>query len=525
LAHLDLTLSIESGHMRVRQAWDDLVLLAGDLVGQVRESVAGAPCIRLDATVFEAHDDDGPLSLSVQSATTHGTPVQTLIAERDTHGRVVLTYLAVPAVDWPSTPNPPLELRRERDGFTGALTCFLVLPPDTDDATFALTWDPSSTGHDDPMAVSSLGESGSTPTSGMVGDLWRTYVICSTGPLAHYTTGDISVWWLTSPAFDVAEVTQQLGSAYQAMAATFDAERHPYRVFVRACPYRGMNASAHPASFVVALDPDAPADARTLQRTLTHELVHEWLHLDGPADETTWFNEGAADYYALVIAHRRNIIDVGTFASQVNTAARLGYANPFHGRTLHEAANHYWTDFRAHRLPYARGMFYLADLNARLQEADQGDGLDDLVRAMLRRQRRGEAVGLAKWCALVNERLGGDEHAEVRRMVFDPGGYPRPGAFGPVLTLGKTEVPIVDPGFHVDTFPTRQIHGLVTGGPADQAGLVEGEPAQMPTYEQAANLNVGEHLVVTVHRADRPTRINVGLGETTVVIPQWHPRA
>jgi hypothetical protein len=526
VTHLSLSLSIDSDGLQVVGRWDGLVLARGEVLGEIRMFIAGAPCVALEADEFAARDERGPLPLREATTEGEGEPVRRWTVERATKGRIVVSYLATAVTEWLPSPHPPLELRREADGFSGAFKCFLVLPPGVEEASFELTWESASDAADTagPVAVCSLGQAGGSQSavSGVGLDvLTHTYVMCSTDPVAHHAVGDISTWWLTAPPFDVKPFTQQLSDTYREMAATFDAAPHPFRVFLRASPHRGMSASAHPASFVVAMDPTTPADERVLQRTVAHELVHEWLHLDGPTDSVTWFNEGAADYYALVVSLRRGVIDDQTFLSEVNTAARLGYASPFHGLTLVEAERLYWSDFRAHRLPYVRGMFYLADLDARLRQHKEQHTLDQGVRQVLSKQRAGMHVGLAEWCAIIDDLLGEDERAKIGRFVFNPGGRPRQGTFGSRFIIHDTEVPIVDPGFAADTFPARQVHGLVPGGPADRAGLTQGETVQLPTYEEAANLNVGDELIAEVWRDGRLVPLAIPLGGRSIVVPQW----
>lgn len=195
---------------------------------------------------------------------------------------------------------------------------------------------------------------------------------------------------------------------------------------------------------------------------------------------------------------RHGLIDETTFLSEVNTAARLGYANPFHHLTLREAARLYWTDFRAQRLPYVRGMFYLADLDARLRQSRRQHSLDEVVRQVHVQQRAGHQVDIQEWCAIVTRLLGQDERAQVQSLVFSPEGRPGDGTFGSRFTIKEMEVPLVEPRFDPATFPTRHVHGLVPGWPADRAGLRKGEPVQLPKYEEAANLNIGEELIVEV---------------------------
>lgn len=304
----------------------------GETLGQLSTSIAGAPAIGLDDDAVTATDDLGPIPLAAGvEAVPDGTPVRRWRAARSTVGPVEVSYLAQPVSGEPRPTTPPLELRREGHGLSGALKCFLVLPPRPDDLTFEVRWRPQSgeDAGDGRMAVSSLGEGpgrdGDLSGAGLelLGD---TYMM--RGPLGHHRDGDMSTWWLTMPAFDVEAFTAHLGTTYRLLAEAFDVPARPYRVFLRTSPHRGANASAHPASFVMTTNPAAPLDLQRLEATITHELVHEWLHVDGPAEETTWFVEGVADYYSLVLPFRAGLIDEDTFLGEVSIAARMGYASP-----------------------------------------------------------------------------------------------------------------------------------------------------------------------------------------------------
>ncbi len=203
------------------------------------------------------------------------------------------------------------------------------------------------------------------------------------------------------------------------MSEAFDAPAHPYRVFLRSHPHRGANASAHPASFVMAVNPADPLDEASLYETVAHELVHEWLQLDGPPEDVTWFVEGAADYYSLVLPLRAGLLGEEDFLRAVNTEARECYANPRRTLTLARAQQLFFTDFFAHRLPYARGMFYLADLDGRLRGATAGrQGVDDVVREVVRTRRAGHRVGVEQWCARVQEVLSEPERPVLQSLVL-----------------------------------------------------------------------------------------------------------
>jgi predicted metalloprotease with PDZ domain len=295
MPHLSVTLVADPRGLRVTWRLDGVALATGDVLGRLPLSVAGAPTLDLADDALVARDDRGPVPLRAGTAEgEEGEDERRWSVARPTSGPVEVSYVAEPAADEPRAATPPLELRREGGGLSGALKSFVVLPPCPDDLEFGLRWD-GSRGGDGWTAVSSLGEADGVSAGAGLERLGDTYVMCGDLAQPHRRDG-LSVWWLTDPGIDVDAFAARLGTTYALMAETFDAPTHPYRVFLRTHPHRGLNGSAHPASFVMALNPAAPLDTGSIYETLAHEVVHEWLHLDGATEDVTWFSEGAADY-------------------------------------------------------------------------------------------------------------------------------------------------------------------------------------------------------------------------------------
>jgi predicted metalloprotease with PDZ domain len=341
----------------------------------------------------------------------------------------------------------------------------------------------------------------------------------------HHRDGQLSTWWLTPPGIDVDAFSARLGTTYQVMSEAFDAPAHPFRVFLRTHPHRGATASAHPASFVMAVNPANPLDEASLYETIAHELVHEWLRLDGPAEEVTWFVEGAADYYSLVLPFREGLLDEDAFLSAVNLEARECYANPRRHLTIREAQQTFFSDFLAHRLPYARGMFYLTDLDERVRRATSGHkSVDDVVRDVLRRRRDGERVGIEEWCARVREVLPDAEQPYLDALVFTGTGVPAKDCLGSRFGSETVQVPVLDLGFEPSTFVNRRMRGLVAGGAADRAGLREGDSIDLPRYPEIVRLNAGDVLNIDVTRDGETIRTAIPLTGETAPVPQWFKR-
>ena len=532
MGHLLVTLSRVSRGLLVTWQLHDVVLNEGEPLGQLPLSVAGAPTLQLDDDALRASDDRGAIPLTTSATENEdGEPVRQWSVQRATTGPVEASYLAEPASEAPRPATPPLELREEGSGLSGALKCFLVLPPGPEDLTFALRWR-TRTGQgsgDSWMAVCSLGEGdGSHGELAGIGLelLGDTYVMCGDLAQHHRRDGQLSMWWLTPPGIDVEGFSARLGSTYRLMSEVFDAPSHRYRVFLRTHPHRGGNASAHPASFVMAVNPANPVSEASLYETLAHELVHEWLRLDGPVDEVTWFNEGAADYYSLVLPFRAGMLDEEAFLRAVNFEARECYANPRRELNVRDAQQLFFSDFFAHRLPYARGMFYLADLDARLKRATSGRHcVDDLVRDVVRRRRDGERVGIEQWCARVGEESGEAEMSILDAMVFTGAGRPGGECFDSRFEKETVRVPVLDIGWDPITLLTGRVQGLVPDGAADRAGLREGQTMDLPSYPEMIRLDVGDALEIGVARDGATTQIAVPLTGESAPVPQWSRRS
>lgn len=456
-------------------------------------------------------------------------PVREWHVRRATVGSVTLTYLSEPVEDAPAPATPPLELRREGTGASGVLKCFLIVPSAADDElTFDIRWQPSPEGA--PWIVtSSLGE-GDGPDRRMAGTgrerLEDTFMMWGDLAARHHRFGALSTWWLSPPGFDVSGFTERLAVTYQAMSEAFEQAAHPYRVFLRNQPYRGANASAHPASFVLAVNPKDPLAVSSLDELVAHELVHEWLQLDGPHEEVSWFVEGAADYYSLVVRLRSGALSQAAFVQAVNVEAREAYASPRRHLSLAEADRVFFTDFLAHRLPYARGMFYLADLDARLRCASAGHRcLDDLVREVVQARECGHVVGVEQWCRSVGEAIGVPEEPRLAAMVTTGAAHPRADSFGPDFGMRMVRVPTLDFGFDPMTLVTRQVQGIVPDGAAERAGLREGDLVSLPRYSDIVGMNVGDAVNVSVERDGHTHQLVLPLTGETVSVPQWYALA
>jgi hypothetical protein len=141
MAHLLVTLAVDPRGVLVTWLLDDVALNAGELLGQLPFSIAGAPTLQLEGKITAAIDDLGPVSLVTSLTDSNdGEDLRCWSVGRSTSGPIEVSYLAEPSAEEPRPATPPLELRGEGVGLSGALKCFLLLPPGPEDLTFELRW-------------------------------------------------------------------------------------------------------------------------------------------------------------------------------------------------------------------------------------------------------------------------------------------------------------------------------------------------------------------------------------------------
>jgi len=140
---------------------------------------------------------------------------------------------------------------------------------------------------------------------------------------------------------------------------------------------------------------------------------------------------------------------------------------------------------------------------------------------VVRRRDQGERVGLDEWCALVEDVLADPELPVLDALVLT--GQDRPGedCFGPRFEQETVQVPVLDLGFDPGTLVTGRVRDLVPGGPADRAGLREGEAIDLPRYSEIVRMDAGDVLRVGVTREGETTRIDLPLTGETAAVPQW----
>jgi len=248
---------------------------------------------------------------------------------------------------------------------------------------------------------------------------------------SFYYAGDImglekegcGFYWLKNHRLPGEEVGRFVTELFGKMAAFFHDQKEPYHVFSRKIPeaLTGRNkigGLALTRSFLYLYPMENPPGEKTLKFLFPHEMVHNWPKLvDEPFGTCTWYVEGTAEYYSVVLPDRYGMLTREELTAQLNKRARDYYENPRIAVTNEFAGENLFIDSEATLIPYGRGFFYLLKMDQEIRNATNGiKSLDDVVLAVLSRTRAGEKCGNDTWLEEVKKAAGLDISQEFEEM-------------------------------------------------------------------------------------------------------------
>jgi hypothetical protein len=466
-------------YIDVSLAIDGPTAKAGATLLRMPLIVASIPTPRYDGEAIQARDDSGglPLTQKDEPPTSSGTYRQWLVS-RQTMGNVVVTFRAPMRAVGPTTrPGPLFDLRAESGGLNGAGIAFLPLPISETSYLINVHWDLSSMPQG-ARGVWSMG-AGDASTTGKAEMLADTYY--AAGPLKSFPADPSSaytMYWLGDPPFDARVVAERIQKFYLFASQFFGDQGGEYRVFVRKNPYHGGGGTSLTRSFMFGYSDERIPKPDEMHGLLAHEIVHNWPGLQGEHGDTAWYSEGAAEYYSILLSYRAGVYDAAKFLSEINKRASAYYTNPLQALTNEQAAEKFWTDSRAQRVPYGRGFMYLAQVDAEIRAASEGKrSLDNLVLELRSRQKGGAKHGVSEWLELVTKELGSNAQQEFHAMTSGHRLVALKSSFAPCFSSEASEDKDFDLGFDMKSVEggDRRVHALVAGSAAAKAGLQEGD--------------------------------------------------
>jgi predicted metalloprotease with PDZ domain len=123
---------------------------------------------------------------------------------------------------------------------------------------------------------------------------------------------------------------------------------------------------------------------------LSHELTHTWIPFKtsqaAEAPSTMfWFSEGFTEYYSYVVRLLAGFEEFPMFLDEMNELMNEYWTSPVRNIPNHQAAEEYFTNQKAGRLAYLRGLLIALNWNAAIRSASHGqESLNDLVRTLVK---------------------------------------------------------------------------------------------------------------------------------------------
>ncbi|MGW8338986.1 hypothetical protein ACWGY7_03090 [Xanthomonas axonopodis pv. khayae] len=447
-------------------------------------------------------------------------------AGRATQGDIWIRYV-VPAAphDVPHS-GPITYLQNSGGGLSGAFESFLLAPRLGAPIDIAVRWrlPPGQ------QAVSNW-QSGDFERRTTFSELAGTLFVV--GPLVHapeqLSDRALVVAGLGRQQEEVALARQWFAKAFPVMRSAFHgASRAGYRIMFFSHDRQSFDSgTSGVGGFLYFLPASARLDDQKSHPIIAHEMVHSLAAVylpdtDGPGD---WYNEGIADYAALVLPNAAGLYTPREYLDLVNAEAAFYYLNPLRHTPNADIAKSKWSKDNAWSLGYTRGALYFANLDARLRAHGAKLTVIDLVRKM-NAVGSDHSLGLKDWEHVLQHSAGPWALAEWHAMLAGQLLQPVPGAFGACLVARPIVAGHYALGFSTNNMDKGdRVAKVVPGSNAFNAGLRDGDMLREAFLEQGLNERYDSQTTVRVMRDGKAMDFTYAPREGQELAYRWFPRS
>ncbi|KAB2570672.1 hypothetical protein DBV05_g10659 [Lasiodiplodia theobromae] len=410
------------------------------------------PTARYDGDALQADDDDGPLPLVIIDDEPSNIQMRYWNTTRATSGNVTVRFTAYPRQVETDDPFGPLfDIRQNDNGLVGSAWALVPTPSSDQSTNYTISWawdlshSPSWT-----RGVWTWGESSSSSSSPIVSvntldhlqyTFWAVGNITSYPAADSASSSDFGMYWLVPPPFNTTAVATFVQNFF-AFSTSFwhDTSNDPYRIFVRWNANLMGGGTALYRSFTFGYNNASTTGEHDLELLLAHEMTHNWPTMEGSNANITNFVEGSAEFYSLRLMWRGGFMDDSAYLAEMNSRVAYYYNDPYVNASDAAVQDDPWGDLRLQKIPYGRGLIWLANLDAELRERWNGTvSLDVLELALLERVRGGLSYTLEDFFGLLRQYLGDYAVAEYEQIAT---GSPllklRDGSLGPCFDVVQT---------------------------------------------------------------------------------------
>ncbi len=362
----------------------------------------GWGCVRFSKwDDFSIEDENGLLSYSIrEEVTPYGIHYEYLNLDRVPCGEVRWSYRLYPRI-LPEVyqSSPYFDFRSEPFGASGSGAFMLIMPENADDVNCSIQWELGNM-PEGARGVWSLG-CGNVHAATDLNTLRFSYY--AVGMMGAEEDGEFGIYWFGTPLFDVQSVTGRLKDLFAYMRNFFHDSDPTYRIFVRLDPFKKSGGgTALRRSFMSGYSKESIPSLDDWFCTLAHEMVHNWPNMEEiETGDSTWFNEGTAEYYSTFLPYRAGLVSKEETVRQIGRKTEERYYDSVYREMIvPEIIQKQWQIRSIQTILYGRGFMYLANTEAALNRAGKGS-IDEIVVAYA-----GKMMPQAAWRSFIEERLG-----------------------------------------------------------------------------------------------------------------------
>lgn len=418
--------------------------------------------------------------------------------------------------DLPAFPDPP-PVAVDPDRFEGAGDALLLLPAALAEksvrATIRVETDEIGTA-ELVGAASSFGHGSRVETTARGADLPDSFFLAGLLGRATFRApeGNDEAAWLGYTAFDPRPVFADMAGLRTSLRQIFgapDADKLTFLFLSDSRPAGSFVVTRRTRSVVARIGVQEPWSA-PVRIAVAAAVIHGWIGSrlwvgpDEPARERQayWFSEGVTRHLARDLLFRYGLISPAEAAAEIE-----GLASVLATSDVAALSNRDLAEAPRGALPVitARGALYALRVDALLRaKTGKKRSLEDVLRELYKQAaaKKG-ALPASAWVDLVAKDLGDKERAAFEEAIENGKPVDVPdGALGPCFRRATRTYVGFDLGFDEDASSKgspRKITGLKKGGPAEKAGLREGD--EVVTIQAGAR-SPSEPVHVTVARGD-----------------------
>jgi predicted metalloprotease with PDZ domain len=438
-------------------------------------------------------------------------------AGRKVHGTLTIRYRLPIVNDTHATGGPQGSPRIDGDGISSVGEMLLIQPVTERSYRVSLKWDLAAMG---PGAggIWTYGEGDVSVPEGPVSRLRESFFMA--GHIKREPEklqGAFSAVWTGDPGFDPRPPMRWAQQLHGWMSNFFgDPREATYRIFLRYNPAANAGGgTAFPNSFLLTYGEGVTGTH--MESILGHEMTHTWT----ATDMGKWFDEGLAVYYQQRLPWLANMITSPDYLADINKTAVRYYTNELSHRADADVIRAYWSDVRLIVIPYDRGAVYFAILDNKIRQASHGKrSVDDLVRVVVDRNRKGISTDESFWVTLLRHELGEPGAKVHQAMMSGETLVPESDAYSPCFRRIPAQLRRYQLGYDQKRASVDGVVvGLVPGSEADKAGIHEGDRIVLRTNTDGAQRDPDMKLTVKITREGKTFPITyLPRGES---VPGW----